>query len=69
VYGPAGPDPVSEDAALRPATPYGRSKLMTECMLEDVAGSYPFNYCARLGQGESAEPLRRGGVFVNTAQI
>jgi len=36
---------VSEQSALQPATPYGRSKLLTEWMLEDVAGSYPFNYC------------------------
>ena len=28
------------------ATPYGWSKVMTERMLQDVAASYPFNYCA-----------------------
>ena len=62
VYGPAGLDPVSEDAALRPATPYGRSKLMTECMLEDVAGSYPFNYCAlRYFNVAGADPRGRAG--------
>jgi UDP-glucose 4-epimerase len=37
---------VSEDSVPQPATPYGWSKLMTERMLDDVAGSYPFNYCA-----------------------
>jgi UDP-glucose 4-epimerase len=62
VYGPSGLDPVSEDSAPRPATPYGWSKLMTERMLDDVARSYPFNYCAlRYFNVAGADPLRRTG--------
>jgi UDP-glucose 4-epimerase len=62
VYGPTGLDPVSEDAAPQPATPYGRSKLMTEWMLEDVARSYPFNYCAlRYFNVAGADPRGRTG--------
>jgi hypothetical protein len=33
VYGTPESFPVSEDAPLRPESPYGRSKLMTEMML------------------------------------
>jgi UDP-glucose 4-epimerase len=55
-------DPVSEDSALQAAAPYGRSKLMTELMLEDVAASYPFNYCAlRYFNVAGADPLGRAG--------
>jgi len=62
VYGPLGLDPVSEDSVPRPATPYGWSKLMTERMLDDVARSYPFNYCAlRYFNVAGADPLGRTG--------
>ena len=62
VYGPPGLGPVSEDSALQPATPYGWSKLMTERMLQDVAASYPFNYCAlRYFNVAGADPLGRAG--------
>jgi len=37
VYGHVGLEPVKEDAKLHPLSPYGRSKLMVEWMLEDVA--------------------------------
>jgi UDP-glucose 4-epimerase len=62
VYGPAGAGPVSEDFAPRPATPYGWSKLVTERMLDDVAASYPFNYCAlRYFNVDGADPRGRAG--------
>jgi UDP-glucose 4-epimerase len=62
VYGPVGPDPVAEDSVPRPATPYGWSKLMTERSLDDVARSYPFNYCAlRYFNVAGADPLGRAG--------
>jgi UDP-glucose 4-epimerase len=62
VYGPSGLGPVSEESTLQPATPYGRSKLMTECMLDDVARSYPFNYCAlRYFNVAGADPRGRAG--------
>jgi UDP-glucose 4-epimerase len=62
VYGPSGPSPVCEQSALQPATPYGRSKLLTEWMLDDVAGSYPFNYCTlRYFNVAGADPRGRIG--------
>ena len=39
VYGIPDALPVPETAAARPINPYGRSKLITEWMLEDVAAS------------------------------
>lgn len=39
VYGVPEELPVSETAPTRPINPYGRSKLITEWMLEDVASS------------------------------
>ncbi len=44
VYGMVGLDPVSEDAVLQPMSPYGKSKLMTEWMLADVAAAHDINY-------------------------
>jgi UDP-glucose 4-epimerase len=46
VYSAPGPGSVSEDCETWPATPYGWSKLMTERMINDLACTYPFNYCA-----------------------
>lgn len=41
VYGePPGTAPVTEDAALEPINPYGRSKLMVEWMLADAARAH-----------------------------
>ena len=37
VYGETAAEPVSEEAALAPISPYGRSKLMVEWMLEDAS--------------------------------
>ena len=34
-----GGTPLTEDARLAPASPYGRSKLMTEWMLQDIAAA------------------------------
>lgn len=44
VYGMTGLDPVGEDVALNPLSPYGKSKLMTEMMLADVAAAHPITY-------------------------
>ena len=44
VYGMSGLEPVGEDAPLSPVSPYGRSKLMTEMMLADVAAAHPLTY-------------------------
>ncbi|UCE30729.1 MAG: UDP-glucose 4-epimerase GalE [Burkholderiales bacterium] len=41
VYGDPDSVPIREDAPLRPANPYGRTKWMIELMLEDLAASRP----------------------------
>lgn len=47
VYGtPDSALPIREDAALRPETPYGQSKLMSELMLRDTARAHGLNYVA-----------------------
>ncbi|MDF1776635.1 MAG: UDP-glucose 4-epimerase GalE [Rhizobiaceae bacterium] len=63
VYGtPAEAIPVKEDAALRPESPYGNSKLMTEMMLRDVAAAHPLHYaCLRYFNVAGADPLGRTG--------
>ena len=62
VYGMPGDDPVSEDAALKPISPYGTSKLMTELMLADVAAAHDFEYVAlRYFNVAGADPEGRSG--------
>ena len=47
VYGlPDKPLPVREDAPLRPESPYGQSKLMSEMMLRDTARAHGLCYVA-----------------------
>jgi len=46
VYAGESADPLSETLPTGPASPYGRSKLMTEWMLEDCARAYDFRYVA-----------------------
>ncbi|HSM94876.1 MAG TPA: UDP-glucose 4-epimerase GalE [Rhizomicrobium sp.] len=46
VYAGESPDPLSESLPTGPVSPYGRSKLMTEWMLEDSARAYDFRYVA-----------------------
>lgn len=46
VYGMTGIDAVSEDVPLNPISPYGRSKLMTEWMLRDVAAAHDMTFVA-----------------------
>ena len=40
VYGETGAEPIGEDAPLHPVSPYGRSKLMVEWMLEDAGRAH-----------------------------
>lgn len=62
VYGMTGLDPVSEDNALNPMSPYGRSKLMTEMMLADVAAAHDINYgVLRYFNVAGADPQKRSG--------
>jgi UDP-glucose 4-epimerase len=44
VYGEASDKPIEETAPLHPMSPYGRSKLMVEWMLEDAARAMDFRY-------------------------
>ena len=46
VYGSPEHNPVAESAPKEPINPYGRSKLMTEWMLEDTARAHDFAYVA-----------------------
>ncbi len=46
VYGNPEENPVGEDAKLFPMSPYGRSKLISEWMLEDTAAACDFHYVA-----------------------
>jgi len=62
VYGTPESYPVSEDARLRPESPYGRSKLMTEMMLADAAAAHGFTYAAlRYFNVAGADPSGRTG--------
>ncbi len=62
VYGETGAEPVSEEAALAPVSPYGRSKLMVEWMLEDASRAYDFRYVAlRYFNVAGADPQGRLG--------
>jgi UDP-glucose 4-epimerase len=46
VYAGESADSLSETLPTGPSSPYGRSKLMTEWMLEDCARAYDFRYVA-----------------------
>ena len=62
VYGTPERIPVAEDAATRPESPYGTSKLMTEWMLRDAAAAHDFVYTAlRYFNVSGADPRMRTG--------
>jgi UDP-glucose 4-epimerase len=62
VYGQPDRVPVLEDAELRPMSPYGRSKLMTEWMLRDTAAVSDLSYAAlRYFNVAGADPKGRTG--------
>ena len=62
VYGETGAEAVSEEAPLAPISPYGRSKLMVEWMLEDASRAYDFRYVAlRYFNVAGADPKGRLG--------
>ncbi len=62
VYGNPAQTPVFEDADLKPMSPYGTSKLMTEMMLADTARAHPFTYVAlRYFNVAGADPAGRSG--------
>ncbi|QQR39061.1 UDP-glucose 4-epimerase GalE [Devosia rhizoryzae] len=62
VYGMTGLAPVVEDTPLNPMSPYGRSKLMTEWMLADVAAAHPITYgVLRYFNVAGGDPQKRSG--------
>ena len=62
VYGNPSEVPVREDAELKPMSPYGSSKLMTEIMLANVARAHNFRYVAlRYFNVAGADPQGRTG--------
>jgi UDP-glucose 4-epimerase len=62
VYGETGAEPVSEQTPLAPISPYGRSKLMVEWMLEDASKAHDFRYVAlRYFNVAGADPKGRLG--------
>jgi UDP-glucose 4-epimerase len=62
VYGDPEHVPVPEDAPLRPLTPYGRSKLMTEQILADVGAAHGLRFVAlRYFNVAGSDPAGRTG--------
>jgi UDP-glucose 4-epimerase len=62
VYGEAGAEPVTEDAPLSPASPYGRSKLAAERILRRLAARRGLDtVILRYFNVAGADPLMRAG--------
>ena len=62
VYGSPAVSPVPETAEVRPISPYGASKLMTELMLADTARAHDLRYVAlRYFNVAGADPTGRTG--------
>jgi UDP-glucose 4-epimerase len=62
VYGIPKTNPVIETETLRPISPYGNSKLMTEMMLADTAKAHPLRFVAlRYFNVAGADPKGRSG--------
>jgi UDP-glucose 4-epimerase len=75
VYDGTGDKPLSEDSVLAPANPYGRSKLMTEWMLRDIAAATDlrvavlryFNVAGADGAGRSGQYSRAATHLIKRA--
>jgi len=62
VYGDTDKVPIAEDDPVRPMSPYGSSKLMTEIMLRDAAAAHGFSYVIlRYFNVAGADPKGRTG--------
>lgn len=62
VYGDPVQNPVTETEVLKPVSPYGRSKLMVEWMLEDTAKAHAMRYVVlRYFNVAGADPKGRSG--------
>jgi UDP-glucose 4-epimerase len=71
VYGSISDQPVREGSPLRPDSPYGRSKLMTEMMLQDVSEAHELRYAIlRYFNVAGADPgLRTGQSTPNATHL
>jgi UDP-glucose 4-epimerase len=68
VYGEPATVPVPEDLPLNPVSPYGRSKLMTEWMLEDTGRAHDLRYVIlRYFNVAGADPRGRSGQSTENA--
>ena len=68
VYGSADDETVSETAPLRPESPYARSKLMVEWILDDVSNVSDLRYAAlRYFNVAGADPAGRTGLVTENA--
>ena len=68
VYGIPEQIPVTEEAPLNPISPYGRSKLMTEWMLQDTARAHGLHGIAlRYFNVAGADPRGRTGQCTDNA--
>ena len=68
VYGIPDVIPVTEDAPTVPINPYGRSKLVTEWVLRDIAMAHDFRYVAlRYFNVAGADPEGRAGQSTHDA--
>jgi len=68
VYASEGAGTVTEDDTLVPATPYGRSKLMVEWMLQDTAAASTLRYgILRYFNVAGADPQLRTGLSTPNA--
>ncbi len=62
VYGNPDQSPVREDAATRPISPYGSSKLMSEIMLHDTGRAHDLRFVVlRYFNVAGADPQQRTG--------
>ena len=62
VYGASGLEPVKENNPPRPQSPYGRSKLVSEWMLEDISKAHGLTYTIlRYFNVAGADPRGRTG--------
>eukprot|EP00439_Symbiodinium_sp_Y106_P089374 s1_g1910.t1 len=68
VYGSPERIPVTEDVQLAPMSPYGRSKLMSEWMLQDTSVAHDLNFVAlRYFNVAGADPSGRSGQSTKNA--